>query len=184
MAKAYVFFADGFEEVEALTTVDLLRRGGVATTTVSVKSEPYVTGAHGVTIRTDALFDEIDRDDADLYVLPGGQPGTNNLEQHDGLRALLIRANEDPSKKIAAICAAPLVFGHLGFLKGKRATCYPGVEGELFGAETLTDEVVIDGDIVTSRGVGTAIPFGLALIGELVSAETAAKVAESIVFRG
>ena len=182
MAKAYVFFADGLEEVEALTTVDLLRRGGVETATVSIMAERSVTGAHGITILADRLFAEIDPDGADLYVLPGGQPGTNNLDHHKELGQLLARAAADPAKKIAAICAAPMVFGHLGFLKGKRATCYPGCEGELFGAEAVTDEVVSDGGIITSRGVGTAIPFALSLIAELLGKEKADAIAKEIVY--
>ena len=125
MAKVYVFFADGFEEVEALTTVDLLRRANVEVVMTSIMGKNTVTGAQGITVCTDKIFEEIDPSDADMLILPGGQPGTTNLSQYKPLTDLLTEWNAK-GKKMAAICAAPTVFGGLGLLNGRKATCYPG----------------------------------------------------------
>ena len=181
MAKVYVFFADGFEEVEGLTTVDLLRRAGVEVVMTSVMGKAEVTGANGITVLTDKLFDEIDASDADMLILPGGQPGTSNLSQYKPLTDLLCAWNEK-GKKMAAICAAPTVFGGLGILDGKRATCYPGCEEGLGNAQAVTDRVVTDGNITTSRGVGTAISFALELVSILVDQGTADELSQGIVY--
>lgn len=181
MKKASIFLAPGFEEVEALTPIDLLRRAGVQVTIVSVGEEKAVMGSHQITVMADAVFEEMDFSDQDLFILPGGQPGTNNLKGCGKLRNLL----EDADKKgklLAAICAAPTVFGDMGLLKGKRATCYPGCEVGLAGAECLTDRVVVDGNITTSRGVGTAISFALTLIEQLFGKEKAEELQKSIVY--
>ena len=153
MAKVYAFLADGLEEVECLAVVDVLRRSGVEVTLVSVTGDRKVTGSHGIELGTDALFEDVNPDVADVLFLPGGMPGTNNLKAHMGLRAAVECANKQ-GRRIAAICAAPTVLGAAGLLRGKKAACYPGCEDGLTGAEVLTDRVVVDGNITTSRGVG------------------------------
>lgn len=180
MSRVNVFFAEGYEEVEALTVVDILRRAGIKTDMVSVTGERAVTGSHGITIQTDKLFEEID-DSAEMIVLPGGIPGTPNLKAHKGLADLISGYNQS-GKYIAAICAAPTVYGEMGLLKGRRATCYPGLEDGLIGAEALTDAVVTDGNIITSRGLGTAIDFGLVLTSILLDKGTALNLASKIVY--
>jgi 4-methyl-5(b-hydroxyethyl)-thiazole monophosphate biosynthesis len=182
MDKVYVFLADGFEEVEGLTVVDILRRAGADVTTVSIGADTMIRGSHGISVMADELFDENALADGDLYVLPGGMPGTLHLGEHEGLGRVLISAKKN-GKKIAAICAAPSVLGALGLLEGEKAVCYPGMEEKLHGAETGTEEVVRSGQITTSRGVGTAIPFALELTAQLKGRETADRIAGSIVFR-
>jgi 4-methyl-5(b-hydroxyethyl)-thiazole monophosphate biosynthesis len=184
MSKACVFFADGFEEVEALTVVDLLRRGRIETKMVSVSDGLEVVGRSNIRMETDVLFDQMEYKDVDILILPGGQPGTTYLGQHEGLKKLLKEFSDKKGKKLAAICAAPTVFGAMGLLKGKKATCYPGLEDQLKGADIVQDKKVVDdGNIITSRGVGTAIPFALKLIEELEGRKTADEVAASIVFQ-
>ena len=134
MKKVSSFLAPGFEEVEALTPIDLLRRAGAQVTTVSVQAEKAVTGSHQITVEADTLFEDMDFEDQDLLILPGGQPGTNNLKACQKLRSLLADADKK-GKLLAAICAAPTVFGDMGLLKGKKATCYPGCEEGLVEAE-------------------------------------------------
>lgn len=180
MARVNVFFATGFEEVEALTVVDLLRRAGIETDMVSVTGEKTVTGSHGITVGMDRLFEEID-DGAEMLVLPGGVPGTPNLRAHKGLEQMITRFAE-AGKYLAAICAAPTVYGEMGLLKGKKATCYPGQEDKLLGAELKKDSVVIDGKMITSRGMGTAIDFGLAITGILRDEGTSRDLASKIVY--
>lgn len=180
MAKVNIFFATGCEEVEALAVVDLLRRAKIETVMVSVTGSLQVTGSHGITIVTDALFEDID-DSADMIVLPGGIPGTPNLAAHAGLTEMIKRFDA-AGKYLAAICAAPTVYGKMGLLEGRMATCYPGMDGDLLGATALEDGVVIDGRYITSRGLGTAIPFGLALISVLIDMDTAEALAKKIVY--
>ena len=159
----YEFLADGFEEVEALAPVDVLRRAGCEVKTVSVMGSKTVTGTHGVPVIADIMFDETDFSDAALLILPGGQPGADNLAGHKGLEKLLKKQNE-VGGRIAAICASPaVVFAKYGLVDGKKATCYPGLEGMLTGAQHVEDIVVTDGNVTTSRGPATAIAFGLEL---------------------
>lgn len=181
MSTVNVFFAEGYEEVEALTVVDILRRAGIGTYMVSVTGDRYVKSSHGVVVMTDKLFEELD-DSADMLVLPGGMPGTVNLKAHKGLMEMLKRYDADSKKYLAAICAAPTVYGELGLLDQRAATCYPGMEDGLHCGTALTDKVVVDGHYITSRGMGTAIHFGLALVGILAGEETAYKLAHSIVY--
>lgn len=181
MAKVYTFLATGFEEVEALTSVDLLRRAGVEICMVSIMDQLAVTGAQGITVQAEKLYKDMDPCDADLLLLPGGQPGTTNLGDYEPLTELLKAWNKE-GKKLAAICAAPTVFGGLGLLEGKRATCYPGCEPQLTKAQAVTDRVVTDGNITTSRGLGTAISFSLELIKILVSPEKAEEIRAAIVY--
>ncbi|MCD7761652.1 MAG: DJ-1/PfpI family protein [Lachnospiraceae bacterium] len=181
MAEAYVFLTDGFEEIEGLTVVDLLRRAGIETQTVSVMKEKTIVGSHGIELKADMTFDETDAATAQLFVLPGGMPGTKHLAAHEGLAALL-KEQAAAGKRIAAICAAPSVLGSLGLLDGKTAVCYPGFEGQLIGATVTANSVEISGNVTTSRGMGTAIPFGLALVAQLRDQETADQLAKSIIY--
>ncbi len=181
MSKVNIFFATGYEEVEALTVVDLLRRAGIETDMISVMGDLNVTSSHNVTVKMDRLFEQAD-ENADMLVLPGGMPGTTNLAQHKGLADMINRFNE-AGKYIAAICAAPTVYGKMGLLEGKNATCCPGMESDLRGANQLTYKVVIDGNVITSRGLGTAIDFGLALVALLKGIGTAEELASKIVYK-
>ena len=182
MIKAAVFFATGFEEVEALTVVDLLRRANFDVSMVSISDEKYVTGSHNITIKTDTNIKELNFDDLDLLVLPGGMPGTTNLGQCELLCKELIKASAS-DKIIAAICAAPTVLGQLGILQGKKACCYPGMEGELPFAKPTSLPVTKDANIITSRGVGTAIEFALTLIEEFKGKELSDSLAITIVYK-
>lgn len=183
MVNVYVFTADGFEEIEGLTVVDLMRRAGAQVEMVSIGDGLAVKGSHGIEIKADTFFEDVDFGQADLLVLPGGMPGTLHLGEHQGLTKLL---NESMAqgKRVAAICAAPSVLGGLGLLKGKRAVCYPGFEDKLTGAQVGTEEVVTDGNITTSRGLGTAIPFALELISLLFGQEKAKEIGASVVYSG
>ena len=159
----YEFLADGFEEVEALAVVDVLRRAECEVKTVSIMDSKTVMGAHGIPVTADMMFAESDFADAELLVLPGGLPGAEYLSDHEGLVKLLKKQN-DSGKRIAAICASPaLVFGRHGLVNGKKATCYPGLEEKLTGAQPVDDIVVTDGNVTTSKGPATAVAFGLEL---------------------
>ena len=163
MKKAYIFLAEGFEEVEAMTPVDLLRRAGVEVTMVSVTGSRLVCGARQITVQADILFEEADFSDADLLILPGGMPGTLHLLDLAAVNEV-IKKFAGEGKLVAAICAALSVLGAAGILEGRRATCHPGFEEKLTGAATSEDAVVVDGNIITSRGMGTAIPFALEIV--------------------
>jgi 4-methyl-5(b-hydroxyethyl)-thiazole monophosphate biosynthesis len=182
VAKVYIFLADGFEEIEALTVVDLLRRVNIDIVMISMTGNLPVTGSHRITTIADALFDDMDFSDADMLVLPGGMPGTINLGEHSGLDTL-IKDFAAKNKKIAAICAAPRVLGTKGLLEGRKATCYPGHEETLHGAKVLREDVVVDGNIITSRGMGTAVDFSLAIIRRLKGAEEAKRISDQIQYR-
>ncbi len=182
MSKVLIFMAEGHEEIEALTVVDLLRRSGIEIDMVSITGEKKVSGSHGITTICDRLVEEADFASADMLVLPGGMPGTLNLEKCEPLMNHIKGFNES-GKTIAAICAAPTVFGRAGLLKGKKATCYPGMEADLLGANTSTDAVCHDGNIITSRGLGTAIPFALEIIKTFQGEDAAEKIAKSVVYR-
>jgi 4-methyl-5(b-hydroxyethyl)-thiazole monophosphate biosynthesis len=183
MSKVSVLLADGFEEVEGLTVVDLLRRAGIEVETVSIMETRRVIGRSRIQIKADTDLEEAEFGDVDMIVLPGGQPGTTYLGQSEKVKKLLLKFAEK-GKQIAAICAAPTVLGSLGLLKGRRAACYPGCEDQLVGAEVVLDqEVVVDGNITTSRGAGTAIAFSLQLIENLLDAEAAENVGRGIVYK-
>lgn len=177
MAKVYVFFTDGFEEIEAITQVDLLRRAGVTVTTVSITGKLSVKGSHGIDIMTDILFDDTLLD-ADMLVLPGG-PGTKMLMQHEGLKKLILYYN-DAKRYLAAICAAPGVLGVNQLLVNKKAICFPGQEENLPGAILVNQPVVEDDNFITSKGAGTSIDFGLALIAKLCGLEVSEQIRQSI----
>ncbi len=182
MEKVYVFLADGFEEIEGLTVVDVLRRAGADTETVSVMGRKEIRGSHGIHVMADSLFEEVDFSDARLLVLPGGMPGTTNLKVHAGLTELL-RYFDREEKMIAAICAAPSILGSLGMLKDRKACAYPSFEDQLDCKEVVCAPVVTDGHITTGRGMGAAIPFALRLTGLLFGEKKADEIAESIVYK-
>lgn len=178
----YVFLADGFEEIEALTPVDLLRRAGVDVSTVSIyPGRKEVTGARKISVNADLTIDDADTDAAELIVLPGGMPGTNNLRECERLMEIVDSFNEK-GKRIAAICAAPAkILGSKGLLKGKNATCYPGLESMMEGATPVIKTVVTDGNITTSRGLGTAVDFACEIITLLCGEEKAKEIRTSVV---
>lgn len=176
MKQAFIFLATGFEETEAVGTTDVLRRGGIQTTIVSITQEKSVTGAHGIVINSDILFEEADFSQADALVLPGGMPGSSNLNAHEPLKESLLNQHRS-GKIIAAICAAPLVLGGLGLLKEKKATCYPGFEQRLIGATTSGQATETDGNIITGKGPGFVYDFGLAIIEALKGKAVAEEVA-------
>ena len=183
MKKVYVFLADGFEDVEALIPVDVLRRGGVDVTTVSISDFPLVTSAHGVNIEADIMFEQGDFSDADLIFLPGGMPGASNLFAHKGVCKIVVDQFA-AGKKVAAICAAPgVVLGQLGILEGKKATCYPGFEQMLDGATYTADLVTVDGNVTTAEGPAAAFPFAYDLLAQLVDKKTSDQIAEGMRFK-
>lgn len=177
----YIHLAEGFEEVEALTCVDILRRAGIDAKTVSVTGEKTVCGTHGIPVVADLLFDEADYGSCEMIVLPGGLPGATNLGEHAGLTDR-IREFAKAGKKVAAICAAPMVLGACGVLEGKKATIYPGMEEELTGAQPTGKTVTVDGNIITGMGPALAMEFALTLVGELKGAETRAEVRDDLLF--
>lgn len=181
MSRVYIFLADGFEDIEGLTVVDLMRRAGIEAVTVSIKETREITTSHGIEMKTDRVFSETDFSDADMLVLPGGMPGTKYLEEYKPLTELLTDFYQNGGK-VAAICAAPGVFERLGFLKGRNATSYPSVMEQLKSARTSLEPVVVDGNVTTSRGLGTAIDFSLSLIGQLEGSAKAEEIAESVVY--
>ncbi|MBU3839718.1 MAG: DJ-1/PfpI family protein [Candidatus Ruminococcus intestinipullorum] len=182
MKQVSVFLAEGFEEIEALTVTDLLRRAGINVQNVSVTGQRIVKGSHQIGVETDALFEEMDFTNMDMLVLPGGMPGTLNLQKHEGLETLLKQFYLD-KKYLAAICAAPTVLGAWGFLENRKACCYPSMEEQLKAKEVIQNqEVVVDEMVITSRGLGTAIPFALKLIELLCGNEKAEEIGKSIVY--
>ncbi len=183
MGRIALFIAGGCEEIEALTVTDVVRRAKLDIDMVSIAGNKTVTGSHGITFETDVLVEDADMAAYDAVVLPGGLPGTTNLGAHPAVVSA-ITSFAAAGKVVAAICAAPSVLGENGLLKGKRATCHPGWEEKLTGALTSEDEVVIDGNIITSRGMATAIPFALAIVERFAGDEAAKKVAGGIVYKG
>ncbi len=179
--KVYIFLADGFEDVEALAVVDLMRRAGLDIQTVSIKEETEILTSHGIRMFADTVFADVDFSDAELLILPGGKVGTSNLKACEPLSRLLLE-HCSQGKKIAAICAAPTILSDLGLLADRRATSYPTCEPSMKTAQYLTDRVVVDGNITTSRGMGTALDFGLNLIGQLLGEEKEKQIADAIVY--
>ena len=182
MSKLGIFMADGCEEIEGLTVVDIMRRAGIEIVMISISGKKEVTSSHKVTFLADATKDEVDFAKLDGIVLPGGMPGTLNLGADETVTRV-VREFAAAGKLVAAICAAPSVLGQEGVLKGMRATCHPGFEEKLIGATPLEDEVVVDGNVITSRAPGTAIPFAIALAELLTDEQTAAALTEDLVFR-
>lgn len=175
MKTIYLFLAEGFEETEAVATIDMLRRAGLKVITVSISDQKKVRGSHLIEITADRLFFDSDYSDGIMIILPGGMPGTTNLQQYPPLRELIIDyANQ--RKYLAAICAAPSVYGNLGLLEGKNATCYPGFEDQLSGANLTNSNVVVNGQFITSKGPGSVFDFGAQIIEILESKEAATRV--------
>ncbi len=167
MKKIFIHLANGFEEVEAITPVDVLRRAGCEVTMVSVTGNREVASARGVTVLADRLFEDVDYMQADVILFPGGQPGSDNLAKHEGLKKIIADFHRQ-GKLIAAICAAPLVLANAGILMGKRVTCFPGTESKLKGAICTGNAVEKDGNIITGKAAGAAMKFSLALTEQLV----------------
>jgi len=180
MKTVYVFFVDGFEEIEGLTVVDLLRRAEIPVKMVSVGGTKEVTGSHDITVKMDMSLTDVTLDTASAFILPGG-PGTGNLAKSESLMNLLEQANRE-KLLLGAICAAPSILGDRGMLIGKQAVCYPGFESRLKEAEVLNIPVVVAEHIVTSRGMGTAILFGLQLIEQLMGEAKANEIRSSIIY--
>lgn len=178
--KAVIFLAEGFEEIEAITTIDVLRRVKVDIKVVSISDKLAVAGAHKITIIADALYEEIDFADIDMLILPGGMPGTTNLASHQRLmQSITQHAKND--KWVCAICAAPSILGKLGILKGKSAVCYPGFEASLLGADVKYDSVIQDGKVITARGPGASIQFALKLVEVLKDPELSEKIKSDMI---
>mgnify|MGYP004675787375 CR=1 FL=1 len=163
MKSICIFLANGFEEIEALLPLDVMRRGGLSVKTVSVTGTRIAMGAHQIPVEADLRFEELNAEDVEMIVLPGGMPGAANLDMHSGLDKL-IRYFAAEHKPMAAICAAPLVYGRRGLLNGKKATCYPGFEDELKGCNYKEELVVTDGNIITGRGPAAAVPFAFEIL--------------------
>ena len=181
MKPVYVFLADGFEDIEALAVVDILRRGNVDVKTVSISEKKSVESSHGVTVMADLLFSEAQTDDAAMLILPGGMPGASNLNNHDGLCKALEKQNAE-GRLIGAICAAPMVLGGLGILKGKKATCYPGFEKFLLDADCTAECVTVCDNVITGNGPAAAFPFAYSILASLTDDDTANDVATGMRF--
>ncbi|MBQ9122073.1 MAG: DJ-1/PfpI family protein [Lachnospiraceae bacterium] len=181
MSKIAVFFAEGYEEIEALTVVDLCRRAGLETLMVGVTDDKCVTGSHKIPVLMDMGILDVDFASLDMIVLPGGMPGTKNLEACEVLMEQ-VDTFYAQGKGVAAICAAPSVLGHRGILKGKKVCCYPGFEEHLDGAEVTMNSVEVVDNVITSRGMGCAINFGLAIVEKYEGVEAAKKLANGIIY--
>jgi 4-methyl-5(b-hydroxyethyl)-thiazole monophosphate biosynthesis len=177
MKQAFVFLATGFEETEAVGTIDVLRHGGINVTIVSTTDSTLVTGSSNITLQADCLLAQAEYSEADALVLPGGISGSTNLNECEPLKELLLNQHK-ANKIVAAICAAPSVLGGLGILEGRKATCYPGYEPKLIGATCTGNNTETDGNVITGKGPALTLHFGLALVaalrGEAVAEELAA----------
>lgn len=182
MAKIGIFMAEGCEEIEGLTVVDIIRRAKLDITVISTTGNKEVTGSHKITFKTDELSSEVDYEKLDGIVLPGGMPGTLNLGADETVNRI-IRQFAQEGKLVAAICAAPSVLGAAGILNGKNAVCYPGFEEKLTGAITSEASVMTDGNVITSRGMGTAVDFALAILRYLSDDETVEHIRQGLVYR-
>lgn len=182
MSKTGILMADGCEEIEGLTAVDILRRAGLVIVTISINKTDSVTGSHNITFQTDAIFEQVNLDEFDAIILPGGMPGTVKLGEHAGVTKA-IQAFASAGKLVAAICAAPSVLGAAGILQGKRAVCHPGFEDKLTGAQVSFEPVMTDGNIITSRGMGTAIEFALAIVQYLKDEDTVDDLKQKLVYQ-
>jgi len=182
MKKIAVHLAEGFEEIEAISIIDVLRRAEFEVNIVSVSGNFVVTGSHNIKVMADSLFESIDYESIDMIVLPGGMPGSTNLNMHKALKEQIL-AFHKKGKPLGAICAAPLVFGNLGILKGKKATCYPGFEDELLGAKPTGKHVEQAGTIVTGKGAGVAIDFAIKIVEMLKGKELANELASKMIVK-
>jgi len=179
MNDLYIHLAEGFEEIEAVTIIDVLRRAGLNVISVSVTGNRMVKGSHNIEMKADLLFDEVDFTSGEMIILPGGMPGSKNLNEHTGLKQQILEYQKT-GKYLAAICAAPIVFGNLGILNGKRAVCYPGYEAHLTGADVQSNSYIVDNNIITGRGVGAALNFSLEIVRILVGEERALQLRKAM----
>ncbi len=178
MKESYLFLAEGFEEIEAITAVDVLRRAGMPVKTVSITAALQVTGAHGITVNADLLFSNTLFRDAEWLILPGGLPGASNLFEYAPLQGVLRQQAQSNDGRIAAICAAPaVVLGNMGLLKGRKATCYPGFEKDLHGATASGEAVTVDDKFVLGNGPATALKWSLAIVEQTLGEKVATDVA-------
>lgn len=178
--KVFLFLAEGFEEIEAIAPIDIFRRADIEVTTVSITDHLEVTGAHAIVVKADRIFRNVQFSGDFMLFLPGGMPGTTNLGNHEGLRAL-IAAQAEANQPLAAICAAPSILGQMGLLKGKEAICYPGFEHLLSDAKVSKQKVVKAGNIHTAKGPGVAVDFALKLVEELRGEAVARRVADGLI---
>ena len=180
-----IFMADGCEEIEALTVADLCFRAGIPLKKISVSDTPQVTSSHGITFLCDSVIDDEDLEDYDMLILPGGIPGTLNLKACKKLEEAILAHAAREDRAVAAICAAPSILSDLGLLKGRKAACNPSWEEKVAagGAQILRENAVTDGNIITSRGMGTSISFGLAIAAWFLGGEKAAELGRKIVYR-
>ena len=182
MTRVALLFATGTEECEALNVVDILRRAGMDLSIVSISGDKKVTGSHDITIIADEIIEDHDFSKDDVLVIPGGMPGTRYMQEHE-LVNKAIKELYDSDRFVCAICAAPTILGKGGYLKDKDACVYPGLEDGLVGAKVNFKPVNRDGNVITSRGLGTAIPFALEIISAVQGSEKASEMAEKIVFK-
>lgn len=182
MKTSFIFLADGFEEVEAMTSVDVMRRAGMPVVTVSINEGVAVTGAHGVTVMADSVFDDNDYSDAEWLVLPGGMPGATNLAAHEGL-ADLLDAQDERGGWISAICASPaIVLAPMGLLQDRDAVCYPGMEADVEGVRWGDAPVAVSGNVVTGNGPAAAAAFALTMVAQSLGHDAADQVAAGMLF--
>jgi len=179
MKNLYVHLAEGFEEIEAITIIDVLRRAGLSVISVSLTQNRIVKGAHNIEIKADLLFADVDYSKGMMIILPGGMPGANNLNEHEGLKRQIVEY-QNKGLYLAAICAAPIVLGGLGILSGRRAVCYPGYEAHLIGADVQSDPYIVDDKIITGRGIGAALDFSLEIVRILKSEESALELSRAM----
>lgn len=183
MKTSFLFLAAGFEEIEALTAVDVLRRAGIPVKTVSITQSLQVTGAHGITVKADVLYDNTLFDGPEWLILPGGMPGAENLYDFAPLQGLLENQVKSKGGRIAAICAAPaVVLGQLGLLKGIKATCYPGFEEKMEGAEVVNAPVAVDGKFVTGNGPSNALIWALEIVRQTLGEQIATEVGAGMLY--
>jgi protein deglycase len=182
MKKIAVHLAEGFEEIEAVNIIDVLRRAEINVKVVSITNNLEVTGSHGIKIIADKLFQEVNYNLIDMIILPGGMPGATNLNNHLGLREQILNFY-DTKKLLGAICAAPLVFGNLGILKNKNTTCYPGFENQLHGAIATGENIEVADNIITGKGAGVAIDFALKIVEIIKGKELANKLAQKMIVK-
>lgn len=176
----YVFLAQGFEEVEAICPIDIMRRAGLSVATVGIGGL-QITGSHGITVKADITEEQLNMSDAEMIFLPGGMPGTLNLAASTTVRNA-IKYAVDTDKYITAICAAPSILGEMGLLEGKEAICYPGFEDKLLGASISKKRVVKDGKVITAAGMGVATDLGLCIVEALVDKKTAESLRTAVIY--
>ena len=179
MKQIMIHLAEGFEEIEAVTIIDVLRRAGLNVVTVSITGNRMVKGSHNIEMKADFLFEDVDYTKGEMIILPGGMPGSKNLNDHIGLKSQILEYHAN-GKYLAAICAAPIVFGNLGILKGKRAVCYPGYEAQLLGAKVQSNSYVVDNKIITGRGAGVALQFSLEIVRILKGEESSIQLRKAM----